>query len=153
MKKIRLAILTIAAVLSVVNFAITPIYIGVIVALGWRSYFAFVPLVGLLAWLVVYFDGNTDASLEDLIKRKVKSERWQNFLLRIFKVKFVAIVFSALFFGPYLTPLVVNSCVKGARQVYFWAITLNMLGTALWIFIYLGGVEFLKSLWLINRMI
>ncbi len=145
MKKIKLAIFAAAAVLSVANFAIGPIYIGVIIILGWRAYAAFVPLAGLLALPLIYFNGNTDQTLEEFIKQKIKGERIRNFLLKLFKGRIVAMIISALFLGPYLTPYVVNLCLK--RRVYFWAILLNMLGTALWIFIYQGGAEIIKSLW------
>lgn len=148
MKKIKLAILAAAAVLSVANFAIGPIYIGVIVVLGWRAYAAFVPLAGFLAWPLIYFNGNTDETLAEFIKRKIKSERMKNFLLYLFKGRIVAMIISALFLGPYLTPYVVNLCLK--KRVYFWAMMLNMIGTALWIFIYQGGADLIKSLLVIT---
>jgi len=150
LKKIKLAILAAAAVLSVANYALTPLYIGIIVVLEWRAYAAFVPLAGFLAWLFIYLDGDTEETLEGFVKRKIKGKRTKNILLYLFKGRIVAIIVSTIFLGPYLTPFVVNSCLK--KRVYFWAILLNMLGVALWIFIYQGGAELFKTFWTITKL-
>lgn len=165
-----LAIIAVAGALSVASWALTALYAGAIIALGWRAYIAFVPLAGLLAGILIHFQGDTEKTLEDLVNeyfkdgpplQSIKNRLWRflktitrffkkvlkNALLYLFKIRIIAIIISTIFFCPYFTPLVVNLCLKGHKRVYFWAIVLNMLGTALWIFVYLGGADLIGSIW------
>lgn len=176
MKKVGLAIIAVAGALSVASWGLTFIYAGAIVALGWRAYVVFMPLAGLLAGILIYFQGDTEKTLEDLVNeylkdgpplQDIKNRVWRflkaiarflkkvlkKILLYLFKVRIIAIIVSTIFFCPYFTPLAVNLCVKGHKRVYFWAIILNMLGTALWIFIYRGGWELVKSIWEIKLLL
>lgn len=124
----------ISGVLTGISWILSSGYYVVTILLGWRAYATFPPLAGILALILVYLDGDTERTLADIINQHIKRERIKNALLKLFKVRVIAIIISALAFGPFLTPLIVNSCVKGRNKVYFWAIFLNVATTALGIY-------------------
>lgn len=130
------AFYVILSVLTVIYWLITPLYFFIVALLRWRAFVVFPLLAGLLAWLIIRLDGGTERSLADLIQQKIKNRRIKKIILSLFRGGRVpAIIISILFFGPFLTPLVANSCIRG-RKVYVWAVIFNMAGAALGVYIY-----------------
>ena len=140
MAKSKIAALGVAMVLSIIGWAGMPLYIIAVVLLDWRSYLVFPLLSGLMAWWLIYFYGGKEKSLGDFIEEKVRGKRRRKILYFSFqKIKPLAIIFSALFIGPGLTPIIIKLCVSDTKKAHLIAIVANGVATAAWIWVYLGG--------------
>jgi len=144
LQKKKIAALSFATVLFIAGWAVMPLYIMAILFLGWRAYFVFPPLLGLLAWGMIYFY-DEDKTLADFIEGGIKSGSTKRILLYLFEhLKWAALVFSALFLSWSLTPILVKLCLKDNGKRYIWGVVLNVISSALWVWIYLGGKNILE---------
>lgn len=138
---------TIAGILQAVSFFTTSLYAWVVAFLDWRAYAVFVPLAGLLAALIVRLDGDTERSLADTIAQKINNESVRRLCFLLFKGgRVIVILVSIAFFGPFIAPLLINSCFKG-NKVYALSVFCNMACSALWIFIYLVLADWMRTVW------
>ncbi len=148
MKKYKITFFGLMALISVVGYFLIPFYISSIVLLGWRAYLIYLPAMVFMTVGVIHFSGETEKTLEEFIEEKIKGKRRKKILISVFnKGEVIALIFSALFVGPYITPLLVRFCVRSRERVYLWSTVLNVSAMAFWIWFYLGGAEIVKFIW------
>ena len=148
MGKHKITFFGLMAIISIVGYFLVPFYISSIILLDWRAYIIYLPAMVFMTVGVVHFSGETKKTLEEFIEEKIKGKRKRRMLIKAFnKGEVVALIFSALFIGPYITPLLVKLCVKNKERVYLWGVILNVSAMAFWIWFYLGGAEIVKLIW------
>lgn len=143
----------IAGILQGVSFFLSSLYALVVAFLDWRAYAVFVPLAGLLAALIVNLDGNTERSLADTIAQKINNATVRRLCALLFKGgRVIVILISIAFLGPFIAPLLINSCFKG-NKVYVLSIFCNMACSALWIYIYLVLAGWMRTIWWLKWLV
>lgn len=147
MKKFQVFLSGILATLTAIWPFISTPYLALVIALGWTSLLIFPFFYGLVAWLLVSLYKGVDMSIDKYIEEKIKGRRLKGFLISLFKKsRLIALCAAAFWLCPLIAPVLAKLCIKNDRNALIAAVSLNIITTSIWICIYLGGAEAVKTM-------
>ncbi|MBU4421344.1 hypothetical protein L6259_01850 [Candidatus Parcubacteria bacterium] len=147
MNKFQIFLLGVITTATALWFFISPSYIFLVVALGWKSFLIFPLFYGLIAWLILYAYGDIDMSIDVFIEDKIEDPCLKKRMLEIYaKSRFFALFLAAFTLCPLVAPILAKLCIKNKKKALLAGIFLNITTTTIWIPIYLFGWEAIKRI-------